>query len=135
MRQQIFSKFSNLLALGFLSGCGISSAKAQSFHFTDLGVPGFNSQANGVNHSGQVIGFSGMPDGTTHAILWLNGNSSDLGTLGGPNSYGEAINDNGQVAGVSDTLNYDQHAFLWQSGTMADLGTLGGSSQALAINN
>lgn len=136
MRQQIFRTFSHVLALGFLSGCMISPAQAQTYHFTDLGTPGFFSQANGVNNSGQVIGYTSMPDGTTQAVVCLNGAMTELGTLGGANSYGQAINDNGQIVGFSDTQNFEQDAFLWQNGAMTDLGTLGGiGSQATAINN
>jgi probable HAF family extracellular repeat protein len=71
----------------------------------------------------------------THAVLWKNRNTIDLGTLGGYVSNAVYVNDGGQVVGFA-TLNTDPdpfsflgtslHAFLWQNGVMQDLGTLGG---------
>ena len=82
-----------------------------------------------------------MPDiGETHLVLWQNGTTTDLGTLGGLTATGVDINQKGQIVGTSDNGADDQwsHAFLWQSTTgMVDLGPWGGSNfgTAVAINN
>lgn len=74
-------------------------------------------EPRGINARGQVVG---MRD--KGAVLWENGDITDLGTLGG--DYGDAIRINaaGNVAGMSG----DGHVFLWDHGTMLDLGR-GGS--------
>jgi probable HAF family extracellular repeat protein len=99
---------------------------------TDLGtLGGGQSQAIGINDSGQVVGGSEISGNTEfHAFLYSSGTMTDLGTLGGDFSIAYDINDSGQVVGGSD------HAFLYSSGTMIDLGTLGGVySDAYGIND
>ena len=63
-----------------------------------------------------------------HALLWQNGNITDLGNLGGAQfNQPAAINNLGQITGGSDISGDQvQHAFLWQKGVMQDLGTLPG---------
>ena len=103
----------------------------------DLGtLGGRESYAYGINASGQVVGYSSLPDGSIHAFLWTNGVMKDLGTLGG-NSYAYGINDVGQIVGEYVTSGTDprQRAFVWSKGVMTDIGTLGGlDSIANAIN-
>jgi probable HAF family extracellular repeat protein len=102
------------------------------------------SRANGINASGQVVGFSGdrldgdssraflvkISSGLTHMI--------DLGTLGGSYAQAWAINDAGFVTGNSQTGGGDAptHAFIWDiTAKMRDLGTLGGkSSHGTSVN-
>jgi probable HAF family extracellular repeat protein len=96
----------------------------------DLGtLGGTDSQANGINDSGQVVGWSADNIGHQRAFLYKDGVMKDLGTLGGgSNSWANGINASGQVVGYSDTSSGDYHAFLYENGVMKDLGTLGGSS-------
>ena len=49
-------------------------ANAQTYTITDLG-PADNpfSQASGLNDYGLVTGVATAPDGSQHAVIWLNG--------------------------------------------------------------
>jgi probable HAF family extracellular repeat protein len=98
-------------------------------------LPGLNnSGANWISDSGLVAGFSesvavdplfGVRE--AHAVLWKNGQISDLGTLeGGHESIAFAVNSRGQVAGAALNALGHQRPFLWENGVMHDLGTLGG---------
>ncbi len=98
----------------------------------DLGTfGGANSQAAGINDSGQVVGYAETTDTTTslvlHAFLY-DGTMHDIGTLGGSFSEADAINAGGKVVGYSNILGSPaQHAFIYD-GTMHDIGTLGGAN-------
>src|SRR5215469_4143260 len=66
--------------------------------------------ANSVNDLGWVTGVSNPADDTyDHAVLWRDGQPTDLGTLGGYNSNGPGNNRNdiGWVVGTSETKETD----------------------------
>ena len=95
----------------------------------DLGE--FLGVAADINNLGQVVGGAGG-----NAILYSDGQVTDLGSLGGSSSA-KAINDVGQVVGSSE-ISPDglRHAFLYSDGVLIDLGTLGGLiSDARDIND
>lgn len=99
-----------------------------SWTVTDL-VPlaGFNaSQANAVNSSGVVVGYSETPAGVTEATMWANGQVIDLGP-----GIATAVNDSGQVTGYTQNVDFTFTAHLWQGTMTTDLGDW----LPLAINN
>jgi probable HAF family extracellular repeat protein len=119
----------------------------------DLGVlkGQMYSRANGINASGQVVGYSGPARDSieSRAFVWTGQTGMmDIGTLGGAYAQAYAINDIGYITGASQTQGMGPmvttHAFIYQSPRppylrhqpMTDLGVLGGlSSYGLAINN
>jgi probable HAF family extracellular repeat protein len=97
-------------------------------------VPGFTGiYVRGINAQGWVVGLTGVPYTTTHAVVWKpNGTSYtaiDLGTLPGTtSSEAFGIDDLGRVVGWSTTQFFPPTAapFMWtEAGGMVDLTTLG----------
>ncbi|HWX94518.1 MAG TPA: hypothetical protein VNY29_17960 [Terriglobales bacterium] len=121
---------------------------------TDLGpLPGgYNSYSQAINARGTVVGSAenGITDpvvGTAEfeAVVWRNGQITNLGTLGGNESLAFDINDRGQIVGVAanavpDSASFFGFAtqtrpFLWEKGVMHDLDTLGGTDGAAYLVN
>jgi probable HAF family extracellular repeat protein len=67
------------------------------------GLPGSSlSEAESINDSGQVVGFS-VVDGVTYATEWSGGGVINLGGLPGATfSAADGINNLGQIVGESD---------------------------------
>ena len=113
----------------------------------DLGtLGGDNSQANGINSTGQICGYSDIIiSGSTdaHAFLYSGNTMTDIGTLLGsklPNSYGYGINAAGHVAGTAYDKNWSRDslvAFFYNGTTNGSIGMLPGGlyASALALND
>jgi probable HAF family extracellular repeat protein len=127
---------------------------AAHYSVTDLGTleGGTFSQPFFINKYGLISGSASLPDGTQHAVLWLEGLTGDIGApgLGGPNSIAFGDNVRFQAAGEAESSTPDPNGedfcgfgthltclpFLWQDGGMIQLPTLGGNNGvAMAISN
>ena len=96
------------------------------------------SKAFDINDAGQIVGNSGMIDGSTHAVLWEDGRVMALGTLTAhQQSSANSINNAGQIAGFSGSSPGEERAVFWQDGQFVELETVPGwgTSSAYAINN
>lgn len=106
----------------------------------DLGLPeganAVDSEASGINDSGDVVGAYSYPGYYSAPFRYSGGVMMDLGIGFGGAS---AINANGQIAGGFSSAAFGpSHAYLYSPSTMVlkDLGTLGGQgSSASAIND
>ena len=79
-------------------------AYATQFTVTDLGtLGGASSTANGINSTGQVVGYAPNSTGNLQAFLYSNSAMQDLGTLGGAASWANGINDASAVVGELPT--------------------------------
>ena len=102
----------NVTARAFLYSGGVMTS-----------VGGDGTQGFGINSAGDVVGT--VEDTLlfeTHAALFSNGTTTDLGTLGGTFSYALAINDAGQIAGDSALDTFAFSAFLYSNNTMTGIG-------------
>lgn len=89
---------------------------------------GANSEANGINNLGQIVGAAnnGASDDNGDInvpVLWnsVNDQPTLLGTLGGARGMALSINDNGQIVGFSEGTDGLAHPTLWANGQIIDL--------------
>src|SRR6516165_7058151 len=146
-------------------GDNLSSAPREYTLQVLPGPPGLSgvANANSINDRGWVTGISNPSDDTyDHAVLWRDGQPTDLGTLAGEPGYnstgpGNNRNDRGWVVGTSETLEPDAYledfggficgptispcaphivkGYLWQSKTkqMIALPPLSGGSNSAGL--
>ncbi|MGA2052004.1 MAG: immunoglobulin domain-containing protein, partial [Opitutales bacterium] len=115
------------------------------FAIMDLGtLGGADSEALGLNASGQVVGVSITTPGANHAFVWSAGTMTDLGVLpGGSSSEAIGINNAGQITGSGDIGEADvfgnsiQHAFVYSDGAMLDINnsSVDQNSNSYSIND
>jgi probable HAF family extracellular repeat protein len=110
----------------------------RSVAMTDLGTlpGGRTSIATAINAQNDVVGWAETAGGDIHAVLWRDGQVTDLGTLGGTFSQAHAINNQGMVVGRSTTsggLESRQSAFLWQAGRMINIGLPSGATESVGF--
>jgi probable HAF family extracellular repeat protein len=141
----------------------VHNQKNNHYSVKDLGsLGGTFSSAFGINNKGWVTGAANLEgDQTEHAVLWRDGITTDLGTLGGPNgSAGFPFkNDRGLIAAFGQTSTPDplgenwnfycslsgnlcegtnliQRGFLWVDGRKTAMPTLGGNNgSASGVND
>lgn len=87
-----------------------------------------------VNNSGQVAYAATTPGGSLRGLLWTNGDTTNIGTLGGTSTVPLSINASAQIAGAGTDTNGAWHEFLWTNGTLQDLG-LGIAPPAIQLSD
>ncbi len=110
---------------GEIVGAGASVGALHAFLYcsgntVDLGVlaAGGTSEADGINNSGQVVGYTDISSGAEHAFLYSgSGPMQDLNNLISPSSSwtltsAQAINAKGQIVGYGTNPAGQTHAFL-----------------------
>jgi probable HAF family extracellular repeat protein len=92
----------------------------------DLGLlpGGSSSSAQAVNKRHHAVGFADDEDGGSRAVLFSNGGTKDLGSLGDEPSIALSINDLDQIVGTSAVAEGKLRAFLWEQGHLFDLNKL-----------
>jgi probable HAF family extracellular repeat protein len=147
----VFSQAVGLNALGQVVGNGDVPGGAnrgwvyQMGHATPLQtlgtLGGQNSAAAAISDAGVVVGSANLAGpyasgGPQHAVSWVNGVPTDLGTLAPSNpdatSSATAISSTGLIAGSAISGDGRVHAFLHANGTMTDLGLLPNTTMTAA---
>jgi probable HAF family extracellular repeat protein len=87
---------------------------------------GTNCSAQAINNAGVITGSCDLPNGSRHGVVWRNGSTVDLGTLGDEAAPSTAldINAQAQVVGTSEAISDHLRAFLWEKGKMINLNEL-----------
>jgi len=93
----------------YLDSGGVSTALGN--------LPGYLwSAANGINNSGQVVGYAQTTHGNGllyEAFVYTGGVTTGLGFLpGGNSSAANGVNDNGQIVGSATNASGNTEAFL-----------------------
>ncbi|WP_158567944.1 MULTISPECIES: DUF3466 family protein [unclassified Duganella] len=106
---------------------------------TDLGtLGGFESEANGINNKGEVVGWASLSDRTQHGFVTSGGKMVDLGGIAGANSdQAIDINDAGLIIGNADFgWSHNSYAYVHANGTSTLIETPNGfQSKSSALNN
>ncbi len=104
----------------------VAEARVHAFYrdsstgMVDLGTLGGDSIANGINDSGQIVGYSYLTEqGPIHMVMWTTtGGIVDLGSIDNSGySEARAINSAGDIVGQGTDANQKQVAFFWSSST------------------
>jgi probable HAF family extracellular repeat protein len=141
-------KITLMTAIGTALALTAGADSVPRYSLVDLGVVGPAGQALNVSGNGITSGAATMPDGSLHAVLWLNRIRKDIGLegLGGANSIAFGVNLFGVAVGGAETDQVDPTGadfcgfatyglptagavcapFVWKGGDMRALPTLGG---------
>jgi probable HAF family extracellular repeat protein len=123
-----------LLAV-LLAASATLPAAAQTYQTVVIDrLDGESSAIFGVNDNGVAVGAADTKSGPVHAIIWINNQSIDLGTLeGGDSSTAYSINNSNQITGWSTDSIGRMRPVRWDpdgqgAWSITDLGTLGGNT-------
>jgi probable HAF family extracellular repeat protein len=120
-----------------LANGATTNAPCHRYHIEEIPtpVPGGDTTGARAICSGGVVGTADITPNVFHAVLYKDGQLTDLGTLGGPLSNGEDGNAQGTIVGSSNNATFNG-AFAYRDGVMTELPGIGGEdARAWAINN
>ncbi len=111
-----------------------------------IALPSLLNNPIAINASGQIIGNSIDATGNSHALVYSNGQATDLRTLGGASAGATGINNQGQIVGSSTTYLPGPigspteipigAAFIYENGKMYNLnGLLNGGLSGIYLGN
>jgi len=85
------------------------------YQATAIGPENYPGTATAISATGAVVGNYTMPDGSTRAFLWQDGQSTTLAMPGDAlQAWATAIGGNGQAGGYTDSLQAPQ-GLIWDS--------------------
>src|ERR1700686_4193235 len=124
-------------------------ASAQSFKFAAINDPaGFNTEARGINLSGEIAGFYQtdttcretvldtryMPNCTKHGFTYINGTYKTVDVPGAISTIVNGLNDYGDLVGTYTTNDGGIYGFLWlHTGTIRAINPPAGYSGYITI--
>ncbi len=79
------------------------------------------TEAWDINSSGHVVGEGASLDGQYNAMLWIDKQPIDLGSLSGEGSTARATNDTDRIVGRSRSSNGNSHAVVWVDRQIMDI--------------
>src|SRR5215467_646140 len=99
------NRIASLLLFGMVVFGGVQTAVADvQYSFTTIDVPGaINTQAFGINDSGQIVGFFDDALGGHGFVLDTGGNFTTIDVPGASSTRAFGINDSGQIVGISSS--------------------------------
>ena len=117
-----------LLASLFVGILSVTASADVQYTVTPIdGLGGVVTVGTGLNDQGQVVGYSQLSDGSTHAFLF-DGQIHDLGTFGGVGSAACGINNFGDIAIYNTVKNPDntftRNGFRYENGVANSLGPI-----------
>jgi len=132
-----------------VAGLLTASAWAQTFTFAPINVPGgFNTEARGINSSGEIAGFYQtnttctetvldiryMSSCTKHGFTYINGTYKTVDVPGAVSTVVNGLNDYGDLVGTYTTNDGGIHGFLWlHTGTIRAINPPAGYSGYITI--
>ena len=100
-------------------------ARGANYTFTTIDVPNsINTQANGINDTGEIVGnFTSLTPQHTRGFLLSGGSFTTIDVPDSPASNANSINNIDQIVGFfSDpTFPFDRHGFLWDGGSLTTI--------------
>jgi probable HAF family extracellular repeat protein len=126
-----------LLFAGSLLSCVDASAQSGTYNFVNIDYPGaLFSAPNGINDSGQIVGYWEDASGNIHGYLYNNGVFTSLDYPAAASTEAVGINNSGVISGWYVTTDDVPQGFTYSEGTFTSF-TYPGSSRtnAKGINN
>ncbi len=86
----------------------------------------------GINDIGEIVGKGLNLDAIQRAMLWIDEEPIDLGSLSGGASVAYAINNSSVIVGSSETISGDRHAVKWVNRQIVDIHTPSAGERSVA---